>query len=165
MKICFLIISRCPLSLFLTPKILLFVLKSTWFDIDVATLAFYMDSFFPIFLLLIFLYLLSLMCFYRQPRVRIFKFSLKTFSFSQNISVMFLLMYSGINLSLYEMLSIGLRCSRFLFLFFPFLSFRLNILHYFIVISLTLLPVSLTYWCLKFSDIYLLFLVNSRTLK
>ena len=87
MKICFLIISRCPLSLFLTQKILLFVLKSTWFDIDVATLAFYMDSFFPIFLLLIFLYLLSLMCFYRQPRVRIFKFSLKTFSFSQNISV------------------------------------------------------------------------------
>ena len=47
-----------------------------------------------------------------------------------------LLMYSGINLSLDEMLSIGLRCSRFLFLFFPFLSFRLNILHYFIVISL-----------------------------
>lgn len=45
-------------------------------------------------------------------------------------------MYLGINLSLYKTLSIGLRCSRFLFLFFPFLSFRLNILHYFIVISL-----------------------------
>lgn len=44
MKICFLIISRCPLTLVLTQKLLLFVLKSTWFDIDAATLDFHMDS-------------------------------------------------------------------------------------------------------------------------